>query len=544
MTKTIPALCALGVLLITTNVCRAATRTDDLTARLIMIGVEIGEQCGRAHAEPVMAAAEDICKLRNLDCTGEIKRAQAKLSKCPLDEGQVTPELIEKVVTLALETLDREEREEAGVLFFLAGDLCEEVTGVAPEEGVAEEKETDWWVLAFDEKKWREANDRAFEQEAPGLDYLNELFLLEANTNQPGQLNQPLPPNGGICLSGLADRWERWVLCAAFEGMHSEPLAKAIAHAKTRGHGPRLDLTEQFLLGELNPGDGNGTGELPSMREQIKTPGGRSSWKVYEKDTLPETISGHVVLLKGKYSLKGSMKIPSDAELWIERGVTIKPTKENSKLMVNGILRIFGPEGEPVQIGSSRRWQGLDYESRIPNLLSDVIVRSAQRGLALRGASLFVTDVEFNGCVIGFQNENTSAWCDSVKFIDCTDHGFWTSVNGGAGSFLSNCTFEGNGLGAETSFRQTLWIWNCEFRKNDIPVRVLYTDAFLYAHNNNFLGSKPFLLNPTKPYDLRRNWWGQKKPNFSKKLSYEGGQKEGDALFSDHLTEKVEAAGA
>ena len=394
------------------------------------------------------------------------------------------------------------------------------------------------------EKKWLEAKKRASEQGVPGLQYLEEVLHLEANTNQPGQLNERLPQNDGIYLSGLADRWERWILCAAFEGLHAEPLAKALAHAKMRGHGPRLDLTEQFLLRDLNPVNGKATDELPSMREQIKAQVEGSNWKVHEKDLLPKTISGRVVLLKGKYTLKGTVKVPSDAELWIERGVTIRAKDADSKLMVNGILRIFGPEGEPVQIGSSRSWKGLDYEGNIPNLISDVIIRKADRGLTLSGAPLFVTNVDFDDCVIGFQNENTSTWCDSVRFIDCTEIGFLTNVNGGAGSFLSNCTVEGNVVGAETSFRQTLWIWNCEFRQNEIPVRVLHNDAFLYAHNNNFLGKKPLLLNPSKPYDLRRNWWGQKKPNFVKKLSYAEGKKEGDALHSPHLEEPVKQAGA
>ena len=409
-------------------------------------------------------------------------------------------------------------------------DLSAPVAGAEERPGIGDPP---WWE-AISRHDWGTLKALATKQSAIALPLLLDAIEEEVKSKEASDLPagvEPIPPL--FRRLALSAKWERWLLSAAYSGVEPEAATAVLAHlSETASTASRKALARD--VASLRSGLHLDEDSKPSVA-WVRLETGASLEQAHFARKDPSGSNPNVICGKGRYRLRENLVVPKGAELWIERGSIINPSK-GVKLVLQGSLRVFGAGSDPVQLGIRAQWAGLKQASEF-GILSDLVIQAAEVGIEMSNRNLYLHNSIIRGCEVGIDNWAGNVWCDDVLCEGCSVSGATMRTNGGHWSFLTNCTFSRNERGVSLLERHRLVVWSCVFRSNKefaVDTNEMATD--LRVRNCNF-EKAPLRFYAQKPFDISGNWWRASNP--ARAIRYVGGADKGQVQFLPPLKKKL-----
>lgn len=335
-------------------------------------------------------------------------------------------------------------------------------------------------------------------------------------------------------LLGIA--WEIWGTEALLiEGPQSSvdgarvALQLAAKHNASRSQESLLTLADAVV-----------TSQAGSRAEAVIAAARQLGWQVTDGKSLEVAAAKYVLAMPGRYRQLKPLMVPPEVELLLMGGVQLHAAKPEAGVIASGQIRCLTRPEDCIELTGRKGWAGWELHGRRAQLLRHLSIEDATCGLNVIEGNLFAEDLLVKGCERGVFSASANLVLTESRFEKCKEFGVSTNTNGGSYSELLHCEFDGNGVGAQTTFRQHLFLTNCLFRRNETPAALTFTDARLTAQGCNFEGKGPVRILAGVSADLRNNWWGTPKPRIARIINPSDGTA---AYFEPYLRARSDTAG-
>lgn len=152
------------------------------------------------------------------------------------------------------------------------------------------------------------------------------------------------------------------------------------------------------------------------------------------------TLRGETVW-RGEVSLAGPVEVPPGAVLTVAAGTTVRPLRQEAKLVIQGKLRVEGTKGDPVTFSSPAGWEGIEFRDSAGSRVAGARFFGARTAVSAASSSFVVSDCVFRECEIALKIVRLSA------------------------PTVEDCTFSNNGIAIDQETRSTSVLRRNVFRQ-------------------------------------------------------------------------------